>query len=340
MTRHFEQNAPAFDADAHLKSLTSLDWADSVEGSTEKVDIPAAEPRTEPEAAAPQADAPHASTSEPEPQLVANTPAAVDVVERRRPSAVTLVVLCAAFAAVIFTGTRMFGGSADKSPTDEAATPDGEADGQPRDRLAALNVEIAGREKVLADLQRRIDDKSAALEAPYETALVAESPDRAAPAARAQGAVSQRDTIPEDLPPDEMPSRTGPAVGPPQKAPAHGAAPAPRISADAPSASSSTAGVRVFIHVPVGVAGALARARAIAAELARDGVAVADIRSVPHAVRRDAVRYFYDADRAALGTVERAVRDTSPPGGQPPAAQDFRGYAAPPRPGTLEIWLS
>ncbi|MFC7052048.1 hypothetical protein ACFQI3_05020 [Hansschlegelia quercus] len=346
MIRHPEQDAWAFDADAHLKSMTSLDWADSVQGSTEKGDMPTAEPRTEPKAAAPQEIEPRFSTRAP--RLIASAPAAADVEERRRPSAVTLVVLCAAFAALGFAGVRMFGGPGEGSPANAPATADGAADAQRGDRLTALNIEIESRQKVLADLQRKIDDRSVALEAPDDAASGRASkeelgapesrsaPRRPAQVARPQEEVSPRDTVAEDLPSDELPSRTGSIAAPPPSAPARGAAPAPRASAEAPS----TGRVRVFIHVPIGAAGTLARARAIAAELARDGVAVADIRSVPHAVRRDAVRYFYDADRAALGTVERAVRDASPPGGPPPAAQDFRGYAAPPRPGTLEIWLS
>jgi hypothetical protein len=265
----------------------------------------------------------------------------------------TLFVLFAAVAALGFTVAHMFGGSADDAAVQAQApaTTGGAEDAQRRDRLAALDAEIESRKKALADLQHRIDANSAMLEAPYESALVSADA-RAAPrggsapsgpgqAARPQEAeLSPRDTALEDLPSDNLRGRPRPVSVAPQKAAVRSAAPAPRISADPPAASPPTGAVRVFIHVPIGAPAALARARAIAADLARDGMAVADIRSVPHAVRRDAVRFFYDADRAALGAVERAVRDASPPGGQPPAAQDFRGYGAPPRPGTLEIWLS
>ncbi len=98
-------------------------------------------------------------------------------------------------------------------------------------------------------------------------------------------------------------------------------------------------GTRVFIHVLAADQEAQRRARAIAEELRRRGVAVAEIRGVPYAVRRDAVRYFYDADRGSIPTLEDAVRAAAPHGA-PPVAQDFRGYPAPPRPGTVELWLS
>ncbi|MGA0533601.1 hypothetical protein [Hansschlegelia sp. KR7-227] len=99
-------------------------------------------------------------------------------------------------------------------------------------------------------------------------------------------------------------------------------------------------GMRVFIHVRASDPAARDRARAIAAELRRHGVEVADIRGVPHAVRRDAVRYFYDADRASASLLQKAVRAASPLTDQTPMAQDFRRYSAPPRQGTVELWLS
>ncbi len=102
----------------------------------------------------------------------------------------------------------------------------------------------------------------------------------------------------------------------------------------------TAAGTRVFIHVPATDPAARARAKAVAAELRRRGVDVAEIRGVPRKVRRDAVRYYYDADREAVTTLQDAVRDASPSDEAPAQAQDFRGYRAPPRPGTLELWLS
>lgn len=94
---------------------------------------------------------------------------------------------------------------------------------------------------------------------------------------------------------------------------------------------------RVYIHVRSGDPEARARARAVAAELKRRGVSFVEIRGVRLPVRRDAVRYFYDADREALTTLQNAVRETD---GADPVTQDFRSFGAPPRQGTIELWLS
>lgn len=101
-----------------------------------------------------------------------------------------------------------------------------------------------------------------------------------------------------------------------------------------------TGALRVFIHVRSSDAAAVSRARAVAAELERRGVTVAQIRGVPYPVRRNAVRFFHDDDRAAVSTLQRAVRQASQSGDPAPQPQDFRSYGAPPKPGTLELWLS
>lgn len=105
-------------------------------------------------------------------------------------------------------------------------------------------------------------------------------------------------------------------------------------------ASTTSGPVRVFIHVRSTDPAARSRARAVAAELRRRGVSVAEIRGVRLPVRRDAVRYFYDRDRSAVSTLQDAVREFSSPSGAAPLAQDFRSFGAPPRPGTIELWLS
>jgi Skp family chaperone for outer membrane proteins len=128
-----------------------------------------------------------------------------------------------------------------------------------------------------------------------------------------------------------------------------GRAPAARMaSAEASSAAVDEAArdiaaagpVRVFIHVRSSDQAARNRARAVAAELRRRGVSVAEIRGVRLPVRRDSVRFFYDADRTAVPELQEAVRDASSSAGAPPVAQDYRSYGAPPRPGTIELWLS
>jgi hypothetical protein len=100
-----------------------------------------------------------------------------------------------------------------------------------------------------------------------------------------------------------------------------------------------TPGVRVFIHVRSSDAAARDRARAVAAELRRRGVSVAQIRGVRLPVRRDSVRYFYDADRRAVSALQQAVQEASE-AGDAPVAQDYRSYGSPPKPGTIELWLS
>lgn len=100
-----------------------------------------------------------------------------------------------------------------------------------------------------------------------------------------------------------------------------------------------TSPVRVFIHVRSADPIARERAAAVAAELERRGVKVAQIRGVRLAVRRDTVRFFYDQDRAAVPALQDAVRSVSPDGFVP-LAKDLRSYGAPPRRGTIEIWLS
>ena len=97
--------------------------------------------------------------------------------------------------------------------------------------------------------------------------------------------------------------------------------------------------VRVFIHVRSADPRARERAAAIAAELQRRGLSVAEIRGVMRPVRRDAVRYFYDQDRDAIPGLQDAVRSVSPRAGAP-EVKDFRSYGAPPRQGTIELWLS
>jgi hypothetical protein len=322
MTPRSEQDGRPFDVEAHLAGMTSLDWADSVRGSTDKTERHATARETGPKAADLQVSPSRTSEQRP----AANTPGPADGLKRRLPSAVTLVVLCAAFTAFGFAGAHTFGNPTEVSPAPTAGA--GAAGVPQRNHLAALDAEIGNRQKVLADLQRRIDVDTAMLAAPHDSALVPaptdeqaaqrgdSAPRRAAQIARTREAeLSPRDTASDDLPSDNLPSRPRQAFVAPQKATSTSAVPASRVSEGPPAASPPTGTVRVFIHVPIGAPAALARARAIAAELVRDGVAVADIRSVPHAVRRDAVRFFYDADRAALGAVERAVRDASPPGG-------------------------
>lgn len=105
-----------------------------------------------------------------------------------------------------------------------------------------------------------------------------------------------------------------------------------------PRSGRNSGPYRVFIHVRVGDANALARAEALAGRLEAEGVEVAGIRGVPRGVRNDMVRYFYDSDQPAVSTLGRAVEEAAGRGA--PLTQDFRNRRVAPRQGTLEIWLS
>ncbi|GLK57202.1 hypothetical protein JOD31_003844 [Methylopila capsulata] len=201
-------------------------------------------------------------------------------------------------------------------------------------RKAVVERELAELERQRDALKREVAELAAPLSSPEQPAArpegptqpdeaqadVAEAPaDEAgeAPAARAartdQGPIVARASTERD-----QPERSAATV-------------------DDPLTAEPEGSVRVFIHVRASDARAIARARAVAAELEREGVAVAGIRGVPFPVRQDAMRYFYDADRGSLDALSRAVEGAV---GVAPRAQDFRRYGAPPRRGTLELWLS
>jgi hypothetical protein len=239
-------------------------------------------------------------------------------------------------------------------------------------RLASLDAERKRREDVLAELERRknareselaeaeervaaleerrsaLSGEVAELEAPASAEVVtgagaptAGAPTRIPPtrAARAAAAANGDHLSPNDSAPNDP--RIDPVVPAEAAQPTAAAADAPAAEPPAETRNATAAGpVRVFIHVRAVDRAAQARARAVASELRRRGVAVAGIRNVPYAVRVDAVRYFYDADRNAVPDLQQAVRDASLPDDPTPVAQDYRGYRAPPRPGTVELWLS
>jgi TolA-binding protein len=165
------------------------------------------------------------------------------------------------------------------------------------------------------------------------------------PAASPKASIEEDAASPMDAPPDE-PEAARPAGGSPARTARTepdgeiaetGDPDAPGLSADD---VATVASVRVFIHVRASDQAAIGRARSVAAELRRKGVDVVQIRGVPYAVRRDAVRFFYDADRSSVPVLQRAVRNASQSAGAAPLAEDYRRYAAPPRPGTMELWLS
>jgi hypothetical protein len=175
---------------------------------------------------------------------------------------------------------------------------------------------------------------------PAEDGALQEAP-RAAPADQPSGSTATVDAPPRPaLDADRSSARMAndavpsPPPGPAVERPASDEA-TPAVDRPAQTAGS----VRVFIHVRSSDPVARNRARAVAAELRRRGVSVAEIRGVRLPVRRDSVRFFYDADRGAVSELQRAVRDAST-GGANPVAQDYRSYGAPPRPGTIELWLS
>ncbi|MDR4305455.1 hypothetical protein IHQ68_02305 [Chelatococcus sambhunathii] len=201
---------------------------------------------------------------------------------------------------------------------------------------------LAELETRRSDLQRQV----AELTAPIAPAAEDE---RRAPAAGDDHARAADDPSPPDEDPGDgaLSTASRPAGETPNPssarvdAAAEVAKPEGRASGRLAAVALPGAGLtRVFIHVPFTDPVARARAQAVAAELRRRGVDVAEIRGVPRRVRRDAVRYYYDADREAVTTLQEAVRQASPRDEAPAQAQDFRGYRAPPRPGTLELWLS
>jgi hypothetical protein len=238
-------------------------------------------------------------------------------------------------------------------------------------RVADLDAERKRREDQLAELTRRVNASESQLAESAERVSslekrreilqrqVAElagpvSPDFVErPPSEAESTTVNLD---DASPPDEMTEAaaapTPPARPAPEEArvrPVKAEPPAPLSRAavadsDQPDIVAATAAqkgpVRVFIHVRSSDPAARNRARAVAAELQRRGVAVAEIRGVRLPVRRDAVRYFYDQDRSAASILQDAVRESSSPGGAAPLAQDFRSFGAPPRRGTIELWLS
>ncbi|GBD48824.1 hypothetical protein [Methylopila sp. Yamaguchi] len=201
-------------------------------------------------------------------------------------------------------------------------------------RKAVVERELAELERQRDALKREVAELAAPLSAPEQPAAQAEAPARSdeaepnvaeAPADEAGEAPVARAARTDQEP-------TVARVSTERDEPARSAA-----IVDAPLTAEAVGSVRVFIHVRASDARAIARARAVAAELEREGVAVAGIRGVPFPVRQDAMRYFYDADRGSLGALSRAVEGAV---GVAPRAQDFRRYGAPPRRGTLELWLS
>lgn len=267
----------------------------------------------------------------------------------RRFGVMTGAALIVALAGVGVVAANAFG----DAPAPAASAGAGEK------RLADLDAEVKRRSDALAELERKHAAKEGALADATERlarleerkqTLEREIAELVAPVS---GPDAERDAqadpgkeaaaAPSDpSPPDEdselrAPTRT--ADGTPIE-PA--AAAGPDADAVARDAIPVQAGgeTRVFIHVRSADPAARERARAVADELRRRGVAVAEIRGVRYPVRKDAVRYFYDADRAVVETLQQAVREASAPGDPTPQAQDFRTFRAPPRQGTLELWLS
>ncbi|WP_271200294.1 hypothetical protein [Methylopila turkensis] len=190
-------------------------------------------------------------------------------------------------------------------------------------RIAELVERRKTLEKQVADLAAPLSDPGNAERAPTE---------RSEPAAR------------DDTPVEESSNaaRERAAVMTSTDAPERPGATPPLETANADPGAEATAApgpVRVFIHVRAGDPTARARADALAQALQDDGVEVAGIRGVPRAVRRDTVRYYYDDDQLAVGTLERALRGASSRSSAP-LTQDFRNRRIAPRKGTLEIWLS
>ena len=226
---------------------------------------------------------------------------------------------------------------------------------QREDQLAELTKRVNLSESHLADAADRIStlekrrealqNQVAELTGPVSSDVVERLPDdgdtsqvgvedATPPDETTTAKVDARPSIPE---PRVRPVRMDPAPAPPSRASVVDSEPE-IVATAAPSGDAGP--VRVFIHIRSSDPAARNRARAVAAELRRRGVAVAEIRGVRLPVRRDAVRYFYDQDRSAVSRLQDAIRNSSAPNGAAPVAQDFRSFGAPPRRGTIELWLS
>ena len=109
------------------------------------------------------------------------------------------------------------------------------------------------------------------------------------------------------------------------------ARPVPDAHTEVAAAPAAPATPRVFIHhrLPAGTTAA----DALAARLRRAGIAVAAIRSVAATPSAREIRYFHSDDGSQAADLARLL------GAPAWRVRDFRGYPAPPRPGTLEIWL-
>ena len=107
--------------------------------------------------------------------------------------------------------------------------------------------------------------------------------------------------------------------------------PVPDARTEVAAAPAAPATPRVFIHhrLPAGATAA----GALAARLRRVGIAVAAIRSVAATPPAREIRYFHSDDGSQAADLARLL------GAPAWRVRDFRGYPAPPRPGTLEIWL-
>ncbi|RXF75679.1 hypothetical protein [Hansschlegelia zhihuaiae] len=220
--------------------------------------------------------------------------------------------------------------------------------------LAETNERVAALEEKRGALQRQVAELTGPV-APSdgELAVVSNDPSapvedgapqegaQAAPADQPQDSTATVDAPPQPNPdPDRSRARVvNTAVPTPTPAPAADRRASYDETQEADRSAQASGPVRVFIHVRSSDPAARNRARAVAAELRRRGVSVAEIRGVRLPVRRDSVRFFYDADRSAVSELQRAVRDALSDGANP-VAQDYRSYGAPPRPGTIELWLS
>lgn len=223
------------------------------------------------------------------------------------------------------------------------------------DRLAELQKQINARESQIADSEERVaalEKRRAGLEHQVAELVAPVSSGRTERLSDARPAASQAPDLQAssndvaDMPPDEAADQepstavVDEARAGSRKANSERIRTASRDDGAIDAVDRPVAGpVRVFIHVRADDAAALERASAVAAELRRRGVTVAQIRGVRLPVRRDSVRFFYDQDRGAVPGLQDAVQSAWPRAGRWDV-RDFRSYGAPPRQGTIELWLS
>lgn len=173
---------------------------------------------------------------------------------------------------------------------------------------------------------------------PYdETSSRDARPDDARPADARVGTAPPggTDTIPVAAPPAVVRAASAPRAAPQPPPVLVDATPdtVPAAPLDSATDATPVSEARVFIHHLPEDRDA---AEDLADLLAERGWRIADLRAVGAAVRAANARYYHRSDALAAATLAGDLAEET---GAPAATRNMRGFARPPRPGTLEIWL-